>query len=78
MGCEGRFDYAASGTYVNLASRLCDEARDGEILLPMKLVIGSRFEEEVGIPRNIKVRGFSKLVRIGGVVRGVPVLERKC
>ncbi|MCP3954869.1 MAG: GAF domain-containing protein, partial [Desulfobacterales bacterium] len=65
VGYEGRFDYAASGTYVNLASRLCDEARDGEILLPMKLVIDTRFEGEVGEARTIEVRGFSHLVRVG-------------
>ncbi len=65
VGYEGRFDYAASGTYVNLASRLCDDARDGEILLPMKLVIDTRFEGEVGEPRTIEVRGFSKVVRVG-------------
>ncbi|MEL7167145.1 MAG: GAF domain-containing protein [Pseudomonadota bacterium] len=33
VGFEGRFDYTASGTAINLASRLCDEAIDGEILL---------------------------------------------
>jgi GAF domain-containing protein len=33
VGFEGRFDYTASGTAVNLASRLCDSAEDGEILL---------------------------------------------
>ncbi len=33
VGFEGRFDYTASGTAINLASRLCDEAQDGEILL---------------------------------------------
>jgi class 3 adenylate cyclase len=33
VGSAGRFDYTASGTTVNLASRLCDHASDGEILL---------------------------------------------
>jgi len=33
VGSAGRYDYTASGTAVNLAARLCDEAADGEILL---------------------------------------------
>jgi class 3 adenylate cyclase len=33
VGSAGRYDYTASGTAVNLAARLCDEANDGEILL---------------------------------------------
>ncbi|MFN0116003.1 MAG: GAF domain-containing protein, partial [Paracoccaceae bacterium] len=33
VGSGGRQDYTASGTAVNLAARLCDEAADGEILL---------------------------------------------
>ncbi len=33
VGYEGRYEYTASGTAVNLAARLCDEAEDGEILL---------------------------------------------
>ncbi len=33
VGSGGRLDYTASGTAINLASRLADEAQDGEILL---------------------------------------------
>lgn len=33
VGSEGRYDYTASGTSVNLAARLSDHAMDGEILL---------------------------------------------
>ena len=31
IGFEGRFDYAAIGTVSNVASRLCDEAKPGQI-----------------------------------------------
>ena len=33
VGSEGRYEYTANGTTVNLAARLCDQAEDGEILL---------------------------------------------
>jgi len=33
IGFEGRFDYAAIGTVANVASRLCDEAKPGQILV---------------------------------------------
>ena len=33
IGFEGRFDYAAIGTVSNVASRLCDEAKPGQILM---------------------------------------------
>ena len=37
IGFEGRFDYAAIGTVVNLAARLCSEAVDGQILIERKV-----------------------------------------
>jgi class 3 adenylate cyclase len=36
IGFEGRFDYAAIGPVANMASRLCDEATDGEILISQR------------------------------------------
>ena len=37
IGFEGRFDYAAIGTVTNLASRLCDEAQAGQILISQRV-----------------------------------------
>ncbi len=37
IGFEGRFDYAAIGTVVNLAARLCSEASSGQILIERKV-----------------------------------------
>jgi class 3 adenylate cyclase len=37
IGFEGRSDYAAIGTVPNLASRLCDEAKTGQILISQRV-----------------------------------------
>lgn len=62
IGYEDRFDYTAIGSVVNLASRLCASATDGEILLNAELAaaIGSR--------RVLKSRGNRPLKGIGEAV----------
>jgi adenylate cyclase len=39
IGFEGRFDYAAIGTVCNVASRLCDEAKPGQILISPRVLM---------------------------------------
>jgi adenylate cyclase len=39
IGFEGRFDYAAIGTVSNVASRLCDEANPGQILISARVLL---------------------------------------
>ena len=39
IGFEGRFDYAAIGTVSNVASRLCDEAKPGQILISPRVML---------------------------------------
>ena len=39
IGFEGRFDYAAIGTVSNVASRLCDEAKPGQILISPRVMM---------------------------------------
>jgi adenylate cyclase len=45
IGFEGRFDYAAIGTVSNVASRLCDEAKPGQILISPRVQMA--VEEDV-------------------------------
>ena len=45
IGFEGRFDYAAIGTVSNVASRLCDEAKPGQILISPRVLMA--VEDEV-------------------------------
>jgi class 3 adenylate cyclase len=39
IGFEGRFDYAAIGMVSNVASRLCDEAQPGQILISPRVLL---------------------------------------
>ena len=39
IGFEGRFDYAAIGTVSNVASRPCDEAKPGQILISPRVLL---------------------------------------
>jgi class 3 adenylate cyclase len=42
IGFEGRYDYAAIGTVSNVASRLCDEAKTGQILISPRVLMATQ------------------------------------
>jgi class 3 adenylate cyclase len=69
IGFEGRWEYGAIGTVANLASRLCSEARPGQILVARK-VLGAVEElvqaEPVG---ELTLKGFRRPVPAFNVVR---------
>jgi len=70
VGYEGRFDYTASGTAINLAARLCDEADDGEILLSPRAAIAVEddFPTEAGGALRLKgIREPVEVFRLGDV-----------
>lgn len=58
VGYEGRFDYTASGTAVNLAARLCDEADDGEILLSPRAAIAIEDDYQVESKGELILKGI--------------------
>ena len=58
VGYEGRFDYTASGTAINLAARLCDEAADGEILLSPRAAIAVEDDFSVEMRGELKLKGI--------------------
>jgi adenylate cyclase len=47
IGFEGRFDYAAIGTVSNVPSRLCDEAKPGQILISPRVLM--KVEDAVAV-----------------------------
>jgi adenylate cyclase len=67
VGFEGRFQYSATGTVPNLASRLCDQARNGQILVDAKVhaqVKGLAEMEPVG---ELSLKGFHRPVKVFNV-----------
>jgi class 3 adenylate cyclase len=64
FGYEGRFDYTAIGGVVNLAARLCGEAKPGQILIDQRLraALGDGFTTEaVG---KMSLKGFTQPVAV--------------
>jgi adenylate cyclase len=63
IGFERRFDYAAVGTVVNLAARLCAEAGDGQILIDAK--VHAAIEDLAAVDRigDLALKGFHRPVK---------------
>ena len=63
IGFEGRIDYGAIGTVTNLASRLCQQAKAGEIILSQRIhseVSGMVDAEDLG---ELQLHGFARPAR---------------
>ena len=61
IGFEGRNDYTALGSVVNLAARLCGEAASGEVLVDGRTcdALGQRFAT---LARQVSLKGFASPV----------------
>jgi class 3 adenylate cyclase len=57
IGFEGRNDYTAVGSVVNLAARLCGEAAPGEVLIDSKAA--DALDRRVAVAaREVTLKGF--------------------
>jgi len=63
IGFEGRYDYGAIGSVVNLAARLCDQATPGQILISGRVQVTMGDDVEVDEPRDLSLKGFHAPVR---------------
>ena len=59
IGFEGRFDYAAIGTVSNVASRLCDEAKPGQILISPRVLMAVKDAVTVEAVGEFDTQGHS-------------------
>lgn len=68
IGFEGRHDYGAVGTVMNLASRLSDEAKAGQILMSARALASVEDMIEAESAGELTLKGFSKPVSAFNVV----------
>ena len=69
IGFEGRFDYGAIGTVTNLAARLCDAARGGQILVSQRVYAAVEGQVEAEPVGELSLKGFLKPTPAFNVVR---------
>ena len=60
IGFEGRFDYAAIGTVSNVASRLCDEAKAGQILISPRVQMAVEKDVSVESVGDFALKGIRR------------------
>jgi class 3 adenylate cyclase len=73
IGFEGRFDYAAIGTVSNVASRLCDEARPGQILISPRVLTKVENAVQVEPVGEFELKGIRRPLAAYNVVAAVSV-----
>ena len=73
IGFEGRYDYGAVGSVLNLASRLCDASEPGQIVVSQR-VLAEVEELVVAEPLgSLNLKGFGKPMEAFAVTSAVSV-----
>jgi class 3 adenylate cyclase len=72
IGFEGRFDYAAIGTVSNVASRLCDEAKPGQILISPRVFMAVEDAVSVEPVGEFALKGLRRPIAAYNVLSAVP------
>ena len=71
IGFEGRFDYAAIGTVSNVASRLCDEAKPGQILISPRVLMAVENDVTVEPVGEFTLKGIRRPMSTYNVLAAV-------
>jgi class 3 adenylate cyclase len=72
IGFEGRFDYAAIGTVSNVASRLCDEAKPGQILISPRVLMAVKDAVTVEPVGEFELKGIRRPLAAYNVLAAIP------
>jgi adenylate cyclase len=68
IGFDGRYDYGAVGSVMNLASRLCDEAGPGQILVNERVFAEVEHLTDAEPAGYLTLKGFGKPVSAFNIV----------
>jgi adenylate cyclase len=68
IGFEGRYDYTAIGTAINVAARLCAEAKAGQILITQRVAGAIDSFAELQALGEITLKGLSRPVAVLNVL----------
>jgi class 3 adenylate cyclase len=72
IGFEGRRDYAAIGTVSNVASRLCDEAKPGQILISPRVLLAIDKAVNVEQVGEFALKGIRRPIQAYNVLESKP------
>ncbi len=67
VGDATRSDYTAIGNVINLASRLCDQAQDGEVLISQRAYLDVEHQVEGREVTGLKLDGVSRLQEVHSI-----------
>ena len=78
LGYHGRLDYTAIGNVVNLASRLCSLADDGQILVDP--VVTEQVRDRIALASigEQPIKGYDHAIEVFAVVRPALLRRRGC
>jgi class 3 adenylate cyclase len=68
IGFEGRFDYSAIGTVSNVASRLCDEAQPGQILISPRVLVAVENAVTLEKAGEFELKGIRRPMEVHNVI----------
>jgi adenylate cyclase len=72
IGFEGRFDYGAVGSVLNLASRLCDAAGPGQIVVAQRVLAEVEDMVEAKPLGKLELKGFGRPVEAFAIAATAP------
>ncbi len=67
IGFEGRLDYSAVGTVINTAARLCEAAKDGQILVTSRIAMAVAQSADITEIGQLNFKGLSRPLAVSNI-----------